>query len=481
MKKRLLKKILVPILCTGLAVAMLTPAGITAFADDEAVSSETTVTSPEEGGADAAADSVKADAESTDSTVGAATDTEAADSTVEASTDAESTDEATVVSESQSSQEETTGKSGATAGETVGDADDSSPSYGSKYFYDFFECDVKDDGTLRIVDYIGWETNITIPDSVDGKPVTEIGTIYPETDGAFANRTDLQQVIIPDSVTSIGNDTFKGCTSLQKVTIPNSVTKIGYHAFEDCHALKQITIPNSVTDIYGYAFMNCKSLTQVTIPDSVTSIEMYAFSGCTSLKTISIPDSVTFIKYSGFSNCTSLQKVTIPSSVTGMDSCAFTGCSSLTSIFFYGDALGVNDYIQPSFDTTSNLTLFVLKDRAGWTVPTWKAWYLPWHTAYFTAGDDTKPYVPITGLTLSSENLKLNVGETSQVTVTVEPKNATNPYVIWKSNNGSVAHVKLSTPISNGGLIFAAPLHFTVPPMAEFATHYTWMPPPTAL
>lgn len=72
MKKRLLEKILVPILCTGLAVAMLTPAGVTAFADDEAVTSESTVTSPEEGDADAAADSVTA-------TVGAASDTESTD------------------------------------------------------------------------------------------------------------------------------------------------------------------------------------------------------------------------------------------------------------------------------------------------------------------------------------------------------------------------------------------------------------------
>ena len=448
MKKRLLEKILVPILCTGLAVAMLTPTGITAFADDETAASESMVTSPEENDTDAAADSLTADVASTDSSVGAATDTESTDSTVEAATDAESSDESMVAPESQSSQEETTSKSEAAAGETVGASDDDTD---IDSYYGFLGYKVKDDGTIKIVEHIGWETTVTIPDSIDGKPVTEIGSTYPDSKGVFANNSDLQQVKIPNSETSIGSNTFKGCTSIQQITIPNSVTEIGYHAFEDCHALKQITIPSSVTTIYGYAFMNCKSLTQVTIPDSVTSIEMYAFSGCTSLQTVSIPDSVSIIKYSGFSNCTSLQKITIPSSVTYMDSCAFTGCSSLTSIFFYGDALGVNDYIQPSFDVLNNLTLFVLKNRSGWTVPTWKAWYLPWHTAYFTAGDDTKPYVPITGLALSSENLKLNVGETSQVSVNIEPANATNPYIIWKSNHEEVAHVDANGIVTGKG------------------------------
>ena len=83
-----------------------------------------------------------------------------------------------------------------------------------------------------------------------------------------------------NSVTEIGEDTFKWCTSLISVTIPNSVTSIGESAFWGCSSLKSITIPNSVTSIGHYAFDRCSSLTSITIPNSVTWIGASAFWGC---------------------------------------------------------------------------------------------------------------------------------------------------------------------------------------------------------
>lgn len=67
-------------------------------------------------------------------------------------------------------------------------------------------------------------------------------------------------VVIPDSVTSIGSFAFSGCRSLTSITIPNSVTSIGYSAFAWCESLKSITIPESVTSIGGGAFFGCHSL-----------------------------------------------------------------------------------------------------------------------------------------------------------------------------------------------------------------------------
>jgi hypothetical protein len=171
----------------------------------------------------------------------------------------------------------------------------------------------------------GCETlvSIIIPNSV-----TSIG------DSAFYFCTSLTSITIPSSVTSIGDYAFEGCTRLTSITIPNSVTSIGYSAFSGCTRLTSITIPSSVTRIEDYAFEGCTRLTSITIPDSVTSIGNSAFLGCTSLTSIAIPDSVTSIGRNTFQRCTSLTSVTIPSSVTIIEDVAFYNCTSLTSVTF---------------------------------------------------------------------------------------------------------------------------------------------------
>ena len=149
---------------------------------------------------------------------------------------------------------------------------------------------------------------------------------------AFSLCNNLTSVIIPDSVTSIGESAFRSCKSLTGVTIPNSVISIDNGAFEMCGSLTSVTIPDSVTIINDYVFYWCSGLTSVTIPDSVTSIGDGAFNGCGSLTSATIPNSVISIGDSAFMNCESLTDITIPDSVTSIGNGVFEWCKSLTSI-----------------------------------------------------------------------------------------------------------------------------------------------------
>ena len=164
-------------------------------------------------------------------------------------------------------------------------------------------------------------TSITIPDSV-----TSIG------DGAFSYCTGLTSITIPDSVTSIDDGAFAGCTGLTSITIPGSVTSIDDYTFLSCRSLTGVILPDSVTNIGEYAFSDCTGLTSITIPDSVTSIGEWTFYNCTDLTSITIGNSVTSIGYSAFRGCTGLTSITIPDSVTSIDVRAFEDCSGLTSI-----------------------------------------------------------------------------------------------------------------------------------------------------
>ena len=136
----------------------------------------------------------------------------------------------------------------------------------------------------------------------------------------------LKSIIIPDSVTSIGDGAFSECHSLKSINIPDSVTRIGYSAFKSCGGLTSISIPPSLTTIEDGTFLGCHSLRNINIPDTVTRIEDYAFSECNSLKNINIPNGVTWIGDSAFFYCNSLISITIPSSVIAIGINPFCGC-----------------------------------------------------------------------------------------------------------------------------------------------------------
>ena len=185
-------------------------------------------------------------------------------------------------------------------------------------------------------------TSITIPNSV-----TNIGT------WAFAGCSSLTSVTIGNGVTNIGWAAFSNCSGLTSVTIGNSVTSIDDIAFAGCSGLTSIEIPSSVTSIGSGAFRGCSGLTSITIPNSVTNIARGAFNSCTGLTNIEIPNSITKIEWEVFQSCSSLTSVTIPNSVTTIGLGAFMNCSGLTEIIIPNSVTTIQNYV---FEACSSLT-----------------------------------------------------------------------------------------------------------------------------
>ena len=152
-------------------------------------------------------------------------------------------------------------------------------------------------------------------------------------DWAFAHCHELTNLDISEALTSIGDYAFFYCEGLTSINIPNSVTTIGESAFGCCKELTSLSLGSGISSTGVLAFTECVSLTSITIPDHVTTIDYGSFRGCCGLHSVSIPNSVTTICDYAFQDCSSLASIIIPNSVTTIgDDGTFWGCSSLISI-----------------------------------------------------------------------------------------------------------------------------------------------------
>ncbi len=151
------------------------------------------------------------------------------------------------------------------------------------------------------------DTEILIPTTYNGLPVVSVEA------SAFLNNTAITSVVLPDSITSIGEKAFNGCESLTSVLFGKNsqLSSIGPGAFNYCYSLESITIPESVTNIGSDAFIYCYGLRSVTFGENsqLTSIGEGAFNWCESLESITIPASVTSIGEWAFVECYRLVEV----------------------------------------------------------------------------------------------------------------------------------------------------------------------------
>jgi hypothetical protein len=140
---------------------------------------------------------------------------------------------------------------------------------------------------------------------------------------------DLKNVIIADTVESIGDSAFENCNKLKNVKIPDSVTKIGKNVFLSCDRLKNITLPKNLEKIPANAFSECYKLKNVTISDGVKVIGANAFCGV-GIKELKLPNSIEKIGAEAF-DYSDLKSINLPNSIEEIGAEAFN-CSELKSI-----------------------------------------------------------------------------------------------------------------------------------------------------
>ncbi len=334
---------------------------------------------------------------------------------------------------------------------------------GHEIFTEGLEYTPNDDGNSYSVTGIisATDTEIIIPSTYEGKPVTAIGKY------AFRLCSDLTSVTIPDSVISIGDMAFLGCRSLTSVTIGNSVTSIGSSAFANCSNLQIVTIPDSVTSIGDNAFYDCESLTiycEITSQPSdwdsswnysscpvvwdsnnndvandnyIYTIEngiRYAINGtnaivvkqASNIIVANISESITYkniaykvtsIADSAFDSCSNLASISIPDSVTSIGSEVFNSCSSLTEIYISNSITRIGFL---SFSDCTSLTIYceAASEPSSWEHD-WNNSNCPvvWDCNNNNVADDGYIYSVIDGIRYA---LKDNVA-----TVTRQPKNIT--------------------------------------------------------
>jgi len=211
---------------------------------------------------------------------------------------------------------------------------------------------------------------------IDISNVTDFGS------SIFQNCSSLTNLVLNNSLTSIPQYMFYNCTSLTGVIIPTSVTKLGdgcfsgsgvnntfvnsllstatpldltsSSIFDGCKSITSLSIPSGLT--FGFYFLNsCSNLTSVTFTGSSTvAISNYMFKECVKLTSVQFGSSqLVSVGNSSFYNCTLLSNISLGSSLTSIDSEGFRLCTSLTSITIPDSVTNISDNV---FITCSSLT-----------------------------------------------------------------------------------------------------------------------------
>ena len=213
----------------------------------------------------------------------------------------------------------------------------------SKMDYDY-SYKILNDGTLRLYQYEGTDTNIVVPDTIDGRKVTVLGN---STFQYCTQASDIESVTLPDSLTTIEKNAFYNCEKFKSVTIPQNVSSIGLAAFVE--GLSESSLTEIKVDPENPYFSEkdgvvfSKDGTKLIvfpsgrsgdyqIPDGTVSVGDYAFYYCVNVSSITVPGSVRSLGEGAFGNCSSLTKAVLNEGLEEIGEYAFQISSGIRDL-----------------------------------------------------------------------------------------------------------------------------------------------------
>ena len=279
----------------------------------------------------------------------------------------------------------------------------------------------------------------------------------------FSYCTGLENVYVPDNITSINMWGFRGCSALKSVRFSENLSQIGDYGFSECASLDNVTFPASMTSTSDNSFSNCSSLRNldlgknllvigpsafendsilsgVNIPETVYGLGVGAFKNCVSIPYVKIPKgALTTVSKESFKRCNGIEWISLSENITSLGENAFEGCTGIKYVKSYAMTPPEGLVNFPS-DVETNGTLFVPEDNDEYPdvlgdyqySPTWENW-----GTFKRITENTL----LSSLTLNQSDAHLKASETLTLAVTVGPDEATNKKVDWKSDDETVASV----------------------------------------
>ena len=333
-------------------------------------------------------------------------------------------------------------------------------------------------------------------------------------DYAFYKCPVLNKVVLPDSVTSVGNSAFRYCEKLKNIQLSKNLNIINEYAFGEC-GFSKIVLPEALASIQAAAFINNSHLTDITIPARLEGIGASAFENNSMLNTVTfnttiytmtinndafkrcpaltkvnivnlrswaqtnfsnteanpastahhlymegnevidakLPYGTRFINNNAFNGCTSIKTIEIPETVETVAENIFLGCSALNKVYCYADVPPMyNGGADPAEmnDVFKNATLYVPTGK--------KNDYSNDDWNYWNRFNNIKtcnkpiPNIEATSVEMDKKEAMLYIGDTMTLIATVLPSNTTNPTLSWVSNNPAVATVSSQGVVTAVGI-----------------------------